>query len=298
MAVAESRFLDPEALAAIRDLELLARTVVEGFLVGRHRDPRPGAGVEFNQYRSYEPGEDPRRIDWKVYGRSDRFYVREAEVERDVTVRFLLDASASMGHRDGALSKFDYARFLTASLAYLAERQGDRIALHIVQDGTTIDLLPHRRSRTLLRFLGLLEQAQPSGAWPEWRSFGARICNPRERELAIVVSDLHQRQREILAAARSLRALGHETLVFHLVAGNERRFDFSGDLVFEDLETGERVHGNAEAMRRDYLRRLEVDLAATRRRFLESGVAYELLLTDAPLDAALRSLLLRRRFLP
>ena len=117
MAVAESRFLDPEALAGIRDLELVARTVVEGFLAGRHRDPRPGAGVEFNQYRGYQPGEDPKRIDWKAYARSDRLYIREAEVERDVTVRFLLDGSASMAHRDGEISKFDYARFLTASLA-------------------------------------------------------------------------------------------------------------------------------------------------------------------------------------
>lgn len=295
MPVAESRFLDPEALAGIRDLELLARTVVEGFLVGRHRDPRPGAGVEFNQYRGYEPGEDPRRIDWKAYARSDRFYIREAEVERDVTVRFLLDASASMAHLDGPLSKYDYARFLTASLAYLVDRQGDRLALHVVRDGSTVDLLPHRRGRALLRFLGLLEQVEPHGRWPEWSSFGARICNPRERELAVVVSDLHQRDSEVFAAARALRALGHETLVLHLVAGNELRFDFAGDVIFEDLETGERLQGNAQAMRQAYLGRLEADLAEQRRQLLEAGVGYELLVTDQPLDAALRAMLLRRQ---
>ena len=132
MAVPSSRFLAPASLAALDDLELLARTVVEGFLSGQHLLPQAGFGIEFSQYRSYNPGDDLRRIDWKAFGRSDRFYVREAEVERDVTVRFVLDATGSMAHEESGLSKIDYGRMLVAALAYLASRQGDRLRLHLV----------------------------------------------------------------------------------------------------------------------------------------------------------------------
>ena len=153
MSLPASRLLEPATLAGIKDLRLIARTLVEGYLTGLHLDPRPAAGVEFSQYRSYEPGDDLRRVDWRAYARSDRFLVRESEVERDVNVRFLLDASASMAHRDGPLTKFDYARMLVASLAYLVDRQGDRITFHAARDGDTIDLPPSRRHRALLHLL-------------------------------------------------------------------------------------------------------------------------------------------------
>ena len=126
MTLPASRFLEPATLSGIGDLRLVARTVVEGFLSGLHSDPRPAAGVEFSQYRTYEPGDDLRRVDWRAYARSDRFFVRESQVERAVQVRFLLDATASMGHQDGPLTKFDYARLLVASLAYGGSGLADR----------------------------------------------------------------------------------------------------------------------------------------------------------------------------
>lgn len=290
-----SRLLDPSTLSGIRDLQLLARTVVEGFLSGLHLDRRPGVGAEFSQYRSYQPGDDPRRVDWRVFARSDRYYVRESEVERDVAVRFLLDASASMAHADGSRTRFDYARFLVAALAYLVDRQGDRLAFNAAHAGSTVDLEERVRQRSLLRLLHLLERIEPAGRWPAWRLLGGRVARERGHELVVVVSDLHDEGGEILEALAHLKTLGREVLVLHLMTRDELEFPHSGDLLFEDMETGRTVRANADALRASYLARLEEDLAAWRRRLLDLGVAYELVPTDRPLDQALRSFLIRRR---
>ncbi len=297
-AVPRSRLLEPSALAAIKDLRLVARLIVEGFLAGEHLDRRPGAGIEFSQYRSYEPGDDLRSVDWRVYARSDRYFVRESEVERDITVRLVLDATASMAHADATLSKLDYSRFLMAALAYLADHQGDRISFHAVQDGTSVDLPAQHGRRSLRRVLHRLETVEPSGRWPSWEELGHRIANPRERELIVVVSDLFESTAEIEHALRNLRALGHDVLVLHLMARNELEFAFHGDLAFEDLESGEIVRGNADLMRADYLARLAAELERWRLELLEAGVTYELVAIDRPVDAALRSFLLRRGRLP
>ncbi len=195
-----SRFLDPATLASLGDLRLLARTVVEGFTAGLHLDVRSGVGVEFSQYRSYQPGDDLRRVDWRVYGRSDRFFIRQSDVERDVTVRFLLDASASMAHRDEKLSKIDYARYLVATLAYLANRQGDRLAFHALSDAADF-AAPLPRRRPLEHLLDRLERLEPRGRWPSWNELNRRLPRSRGRELVVVVSDLYDEARPRSAPA-------------------------------------------------------------------------------------------------
>jgi uncharacterized protein (DUF58 family) len=298
MSLPSSRFLDPVILSSIKDLRLVARTVVNGFLSGLHTGLRPATGVEFNQYRTYEQGDDLRRVDWRAYARSDRFLVRESQVDRDVTVRFLMDASASMAHSDGSLSKLDYARMLVAGLSYLVDRQGDRIAFHAAQDGGTLDLPSGNRLRAFPHLLHLLEDLQPSGSWPSWDVLAGRIAQVRARELVVVISDLYERGEEIRRALATLRALRHEVVVLHLVARNEIEFSFDGDLIFEDLETGDSVRGNASTMREAYLARLEETLSRWRLHFFEVGISHELIVIDEPLDRALRSFLLRRRRLP
>jgi uncharacterized protein (DUF58 family) len=297
-SVPRSRFLAPATLAAVKNLRLVARRLVEGFLAGEHLDRRPGAGIEFSQYRSYQPGDDPRRVDWRVYARSDRFYVRESEVERDITVRLVLDATASMAHEDGGLSKLDYGRLLVAALAYLADRQGDRVSFHAVRDGTSHDLPPRLGRRGLGRVLDRLEQIEPSGSWPPWDVLGGRIANAREKELVVIVGDLYDSDSEMRRGLATLVALGHEVLVLHLMAPNELEFSYSGDLEFEDLETGATVRGSAEAMRSGYLARLGEDLERWRVGLLGMGVGYQLVSLDQPVDSALRSFLLGRRRLP
>ncbi|MGH7491085.1 MAG: DUF58 domain-containing protein [bacterium] len=294
MSVSAYRFIDPHVLAAISNLPLLAKTVVDGFMLGAHQGPQPGAGQEFNQYRSYQPGDDPRRVDWKMYARSDRFYVRESEIETSITIRFILDASASMLHADGELVKFDYARFLIAALGYLAHRQGDAIGLHGVPEGDTPSLLPKRDHQQLHRFLHDLEKLTPSGRWPEWQKMAHSFSTAPGRELIIVVSDLHEHGHEIATALSKLRALKHEVLLFHLLGRNEIDFTYTGEVAFQDLETGQTLPVNTATARAGYRQALQRYLLTLPRKWREQDVAYELLALDRPLDFALRRYLTQR----
>jgi len=297
VAVPNSRFLSPASLAALGDLELIARTVVEGYLSGHHLLPQAGFGIEFAQYRSYDPGDDLRRIDWKAYARADRFYVRQSEVERDVTVRFLLDATGSMAHHDGDITKLDYARMLIAGLAYIAHRQGDRLALHVISGGACEDLAPRGR-RPLLQLLHHLEGVETSGHWPAFAALEGHLVTGRARELLVVASDLYDDESAIATTLSNLRALGHEVLVLQVVARNELEFDFTGDVVFRDLETGREVSGNADTLRTAWLDGLAQEHERWRDKFLELKVAHALVATDEPYEHALRKFLLHRGDLP
>jgi uncharacterized protein (DUF58 family) len=294
----QSRLLEPSTLAAIKDLRLVARVIVEGFLAGEHLDRRPGAGIEFSQYRSYMPGDDLRHVDWRVYGRSDRFFVRESEVERDITVRLVLDATASMGHADGAMTKLEYGRLLLAAVAYLADHQGDRVSFHAVRDGGSVDLPAQRGRRSLPRVLHALSTVEASGVWPSWEVLGHHLTTAREREVVVLVSDLYDAEARLRQALRTLQALGHEVLVLHLMGRNELEFAYEGDLAFEDLESGATVRGNADVMRGAYIERMRHELEEWRAELLGLGVAYELMPIDLPVDQALRRFLLGRRRLP
>jgi uncharacterized protein (DUF58 family) len=294
------RLLDPKALQQIRDLRLVARAVVEGFLAGLHRNPRPAAGAEFHQFRAYGPGDDLRLVDWRAVARSDRLVVRESRGERDTTVRFFLDATASMAHADDGLSKFEYGRFLVAALSYLVDLQGDRQRLHALRANAVVGLGGERRGREFLDGLHGLERLSPAGGAPAWdvRAFPVARRARGGRELVVFVGDLYERARETRDALRALRAERHEVHVFHLVARNELDFRFAGDIVFEDLESGATVAGNAERMRRASLAALRADLEDWRRFALSEGAGYDLLPTDEPLDRALRGFLIRRQRMP
>ena len=296
-ATPRSPLLDPATLARVKDLRLVARTLVDGAVVGLHRQPRAGTGVELEQFRAYQPGDDPRRIDWRAHARSDRLIVRESPVERDVTVRLVVDATASMAHRDGALTKLDYARMLAATVAFLALRQGDGVALDVI-GAAALDLPPLRRRRALERLLFTLETLQPGGSWPSWRELGPRLLRPRRRELVVLVTDLWDDDGAVAAALAALRALRHEVLLFHLVGRNELEFPWRGDAAFTDLETGAVVEGDAAALRPAYLAALERWLAGWERRCAELAVAYQRVPLDRPLELALRDVLARRRRLP
>ncbi len=338
-----TRFLDPAVLAGIDDLQLLARQVVEGFLAGRHLDLRPGPGVEFSQYRPYLPGDDLRRVDWRVYGRSDRLMIRDADVERDVTVRIVLDCSRSMLHAEphGAppqsagtsdgesfrpTTKLDYARMLAASFAFLAERQGDRIAL-LAPAGEIVGETAGRARRTanpvpqvepshggqdLVRVCALLARIEAAGRWPAWSQLGPLLApstpggagggtsgrGARDRQLIVWISDLYEHDDEMIDTLRALRAARHEVLVIQLMGRSELELGWQGDLMFEDLETGKTVRADAESLRPAYRQRMSAYLDGWRRRVRDLGADYHLMVTDEPLDRGLRALLLRRQALP
>lgn len=294
MHVSSYRFIAPHILAAISDLHLLAKTVVDGFMLGANQSPIPGAGLEFSQYRSYQPGDDLRRVDWKMYARSDRYYVRESETETSITIRFVLDASASMAHEDNGVTKFDYARFLIASLGYLAHSQGEAIGLEIINEAADLHLPPKRDHQQLHRFLHELERAKPAGIWPDWADLESTLTGAQKREMIVLVSDLHEHQNEITAALSKLRALKNEVLLFHLMGRNEMAFDYEGFLTFEDLESGKTVQVDARQARASYLKNLQHRLQTMKQILREQNLAYELLTLGQPLDLALRKYLIQR----
>ena len=288
------RFIDPRALAAIKDLALIARTVVDGFMFGGHQSRMAGAGLEFNQYRSYQPGDDLRRLDWKLYARSDRFYVRESQVETSVSVRFVLDASASMRHEEDGLSKFDYARFLVASLAYLASRQGDAVGLYALRDGHIAAWEPQRGPQHLHRLLHALEGLRAEGVWPAWETVEQLFTVATHRDLVVFVTDLHEVKDEIRTVLAKVHALKNEVLLFHLLGRRELDFSYEGVLELEELETGRVMQVDAEGIRQAYRKAVAGHLRDVRQELQDVSVAYTLFTLDQPLDGALREFLNRR----
>lgn len=290
-----SQLLDPKVLMAIKDLSLAARTVIDGFMSGLNRSQVKGAGLEFSQYRSYQPGDDLRWLDWKMYARSDRYYIRESEMETSISVRFLIDASHSMDHRDNGISKLDYARYLAAALAYLAYMQGDAIGLYVFRDGQLYSLPSRKDPQHLSRIFFQLEQLQPAGKFTEEVHYKQLFTGERRRELLIFITDMYQQRKEITQLLSSLSALQHELIVFHLMGRNELELDFGSYTNLQDLETGETVQINPAQMKQAYMHNMQQYLEATRMQLLEQHIFYRLIPIDQPLDKALRDFLNQRQ---
>lgn len=287
--------LHPDNLRSVAGLELAARRTVETLLPGINRSRRTGAGQEFSQYRSYQPGDDLRRLDWKLYGRSDRFYVREAELETHATLRFVLDASASMNHTDSnGLQKIDYARYLIATLAWLAQAQGDALALYALNDRQIYHLTPQSGRQFFQRLLYELLRVEAGGRFPAGRPLSALLPQGRQREIVIFLTDYYEHGAEISEAIRRLSRTRHEVWLFQLLARNELELDYEGVLHFEELETGRTVQVDPRRIRGDYQARLAQHLETLRRQLLEWNVHCERFRLDELPGAQLRRWLQRR----
>jgi uncharacterized protein (DUF58 family) len=291
-ASAPAAFLDPALLARIGDLALLARTVVDGFMHGIHRARRVGLSLDFAEHRAYQPGDDIRRIDWRVYGRTDRFYVKEYEADTNASVTFALDASASMDFGSGPVTKFDYGRFLVASLAWLSQRQGDRVGLVTFADDLVEVIPPSTRHLQLI--LHTLGRARPGGVGrlPLVLERAARLST--RAGIVVVVSDCYEDPAEVQRGIGALRARGHDVILFHLLDRAERDLPGEGATTFEDAETGERMPLRPEALRERYQSQLEAHGGELARRLGQDRTDYVPLVTDRPLDLALRAYLERR----
>lgn len=290
------RLLDPTVLAAIGRLDLVARTVVEGFLTGLHKSPYRGFSQEFAAHRPYIFGDEMRRVDWRVYARTDRLYVKEFEEETNAPVRLVLDTSGSLNYapRDG-VSKLDYARFLAAALAYLATRQNDRVGLICFNDEVreriaTRGGLPH-----LYTILATLERVQANGRTQIGATVLREAAQWKRRGLVVLISDLYDQPEEIVEAVTRVRRTGHDAIIFHLLDRAEKFLDHHGTCEFRDLETGATVVADAERVRKTYAARVAETQTLFQREFEQAGADYISLDTSEPLDKALAVFLRRRK---
>jgi uncharacterized protein (DUF58 family) len=288
----QTTFLDPKVLAAIGNLELLARTVVDGFLHGVHRSARLGLSLEFTQHRQYMPGDDIRKVDWRVYGRTDRFYLKEYEAETNATVTLALDISPSMTYTSGGVSKLDYGRFLAASLAWFSARQRDRIGL-VLFDRDVVEQVPPS-TRQLQTILHLLDRMKPGTAGSLLTPLERVAERLTRRGIVVLISDFYEAPDRVRDAVTLLRAHGSDVLAFHLLDPAELTFPFEAAATFEDLESGDQVPVVPEDLRGRYRELVAEHLEAISGHLAATRVDYELIDTSKPLDFALHSYLARR----
>jgi uncharacterized protein (DUF58 family) len=289
------RLLDPSVLAAMGRLDLIAHTVVEGFLVGLHKSPYHGLSQEFAEHRPYIAGDETRRIDWRVYARTDRLYVKESEEETNAPVRLLLDVSASLGYAPRDVSKLDYARYLTAALAYLSTRQGDRVGLTCFNEEIQASLPARGGERHLQAILVALERQRASGRTRIGETLLSQASQWKRRGVAVLISDLYDAREEVVDAVTRVRRARHDVIVFRLLDRAERLLEKRGTYEFHDLETGETLLADTDRVRRDYVERVETERAFFRREFERTGTDYAELDPSEPLDKALAIYLRRRK---
>lgn len=294
-AASPTRLLPPETLASLANLELVARTAVEGFLTGLHRSPHYGFSQEFKEYRAYVEGDDPRFVDWNVYARTERTYIRRFEGETNTRLMLLLDASASMGYASRGISKLQYGKFLAAALAYLAARQHDPVGL-IVFDEEIRQFRPATsRAGSLQAILHALDGVMPGrGTNVEacFRSFGEHL---KRRGLVVVISDLYCDPAVMRKAAQPLAYHGHDIVFFQLLDPQELNPDWRESVVLEDLETHRTLNVSPEYLAAEYRERLNTHLESLREAAATAGAHQLLLSTDEPLDRALRRYLMFRQ---
>lgn len=289
---ATTGLLDPVVLARIGDLSLVARTVVEGFMHGLHRAPRLGHSTEFAEHRPYQPGDDLRRLDWRVYGRTDRYYIKEFEADTNVSVLIALDVSRSMDFTSGSLTKFQYARMLAATFAWFSQRQGDRIGLVLYGDGVRQYIPPSTRHLSLI--LHALERAVPEGTGGGASARNAITELLGRTGITVFISDWYDPPEFVRQALGQVRVRGHDVIAFHVIDPAERALPYDEAASFEDLETGERLSVVPDTLRAGYQKAVTnhyEELTAELRRV---GVDYHQLDTTAPLDLALFEYLQRR----
>ena len=288
------RLLDPATLARVSGLIVRARMIVEGSITGLHRSPFHGSSVEFAEHREYVPGDDIRHIDWKVFGRSDRFYIKQFEEETNLRVQLVLDASESMNYGSGAMTKLDYARTLAASLAYLILGQQDAVGALVFDEKIRADA-PISQSRSHLQDLvTVLSQESGKDATDIGEVLGRVSDRLKRRCLIVLLTDLFDNPDDILHGLRKLRHAGHDVLVLHVMDPDELEFPFTRMTMFEGLEGMQDQLADPEAVREAYLAEVREFTRTIRRDFRNSGIQYQLADCSRGFDQILREALVKR----
>ncbi len=291
-AIPGAHLIEPAVLSRIGNLSLLARSVVDGFINGLHRSPYLGFSTDFAEHRSYMPGDDIRGIDWKLYARTDRFYIKQFEAETNSNFMVLLDVSASMGFKTGELSKLDYARYLAACLAYFSRQQGDRVGIATF-DRDIVEYVPPA-SRHLDLVLHTLDRAEAKGRGSLAQPLAKLAANLGRRGILLVISDFYEVPEDAARAIRQLKTRGHDVIVFQLLDAAELEFPYDEATSFEDLETGEQIPVVPDQLRDGYREMMDAHGEELRSLFAGAGIDYRRVDTSKPLGHALFSYLVAR----
>jgi uncharacterized protein (DUF58 family) len=293
---APTRFLDPELLARVGSLELLARTVVEGFMSGLHRSPFTGFSTEFTEYRQYNPGDDLRYLDWRLLARTDRYFIKKYRADTNTQCHLLIDTSASMNYAHASsVTKLQYAQFLAASLAYLLNRQQDAVGLVGFADKVHTHVPARNRTGHMRTIFGNLSLLQPGGETDLAASLHQLAEILTRRGIVVVISDFYDQPDRLGESFQHLRFKGHDTVAFQVLDQNELDFDFNDAvLLLEDAETQEQMPVLPDVVMDGYRERMRRHVNDMRLCAASNNVDYELLTTKQPLDFALLSFLSRR----
>jgi len=287
-----ARFVDPSVLMRIGNLELLARTVVEGFINGMHRAPYFGASIDFAEHRGYVPGDDIRRVDWRLFARTDRYYVKQYEADTNTNLTILLDVSRSMQFASRGASKLEYGSYVGACMAYLAQRQRDRIGLITFDDDIVAHVPPSAKHFNVVLHTLDRARAERPGNLP--RPLHKMAEHFRRRGILVLISDFYEEPDAILEAIKPLKFLGNDLIVFHVLDPAELDFGYEDASSFEDLESREQIPVVPESLAQEYRSLIQAHIGALTTKFSEHRIDYTVLNTSEPLDRALFSYLSSR----
>lgn len=290
------RFLDPAVLAGISSLELIARTVVDGFVSGLHRSPDFGFSQEFAEYRAYVEGDDLRHVDWNLFARTERCYLKRYEGETNSQLTILLDASNSMQYGSRSPIKADYARYIAASLFYLAiHNQRDAAGVIVFDDDVRDFVPPSTRTGQLTRLLSTLDRAEPRARTNIFKPLRHLQALLHRRGIVVIISDLYENPATLVQAFEQLRFAGNDVVLFHILDPNELRPSLSGPAILVDLETQEKIEVIPEYVATTYRDKIQTHIAHLRELAQGAGLEYRLIPTDEPLDKMLREYLALRK---
>ena len=282
----------PEVINTVNGLELIARIIVEGFISGSNRSQSIGIGQEFSQYRGYEPGDDLRLLDWKMYARSERYFVKLSEIETNITIKFIVDASHSMSYSENGLSKLHYAKVMTVALAYLARKQSDAIGLYGINDLHPEVVQARFENQQFMRFVNALVQLKSEGQWGQKTE---ALIDHTGKEMIVFITDLYDRDKDLLSFISQLKTSRNEVIVFHLMGKSEHDLSYEGAYTFEDLETGARVKVDTAVKQKEYVRLVDDWINTVRATLLEKSISYTLVTLDSPVENTLRDFLKARK---
>lgn len=293
MSVSNQRFLKPDVLAQLGSMEFRVKTIVEGMMNGLHRSPFRGLSSEFAEYREYQQGDDPSRIDWKVFARSDNYYIKEFEEETNLEAHIILDASASMGFGTGTYTKWQYAGILSASLAYILQQQDDAIGLITLDEEIRVQMQTKSTRGHLIQAIAQMEHTKPQRETHLAKVLHQVAGRMKRRGIFVIVSDLLDDPEEVLSALEHLQHRGNQIYVFHVLDPVELSFDFEGPHLFVEPETNQQTLAIPDVVRSEYMKSLNEFLDFYSNEMGKRNIRYSLVDTSAPFDEPLFSFFMR-----